>query len=138
MSERAKIVKSKKEWEAQLSPIQFYILRQAGTEMAFTGPFLQEKRAGVYRCAGCGNPLFDAATKFESGTGWPSFFASLGAEAVEERKEGPLIPFMVRRVEVRCASCEGHLGHVFKDGPKPTGLRYCMNGYGLKFDERSS
>ena len=131
MSEQAKVVKSNKEWEAQLSPIQFYILRQAGTEMAFTGPHLNEKRAGIYRCVACGTPLFNAETKFESGTGWPSFYAPIRAEAVSEHKDGP---FFMRRTEVRCATCEGHLGHVFNDGPRPTGLRYCMNGYALEFE----
>jgi peptide-methionine (R)-S-oxide reductase len=134
MSERGKIVKTKQEWEAQLSPIQFYILRQAGTEMAFTGPFLKEKGEGVYRCAGCGAPLFSSGTKFDSGTGWPSFYAPIRADAVSERKEG----WLPRRTEVRCATCEGHLGHVFGDGPKPTGLRYCMNGYALEFEADSS
>jgi peptide-methionine (R)-S-oxide reductase len=130
-SPRGKIVKSEAEWQKELTPEQFYVTRQCGTERAFTGPYWNEHRAGLYRCVACGAPLFRSDTKFDSGTGWPSFFAPVEAGAVAEttdRSHGMV------RTEARCAACDSHLGHVFPDGPRPTGLRYCMNGTALKLD----
>lgn len=127
---RPKVTKSDAEWRRELTPEQYKVMRQAGTERAFTGPWWDEHRPGTYHCAGCGTPLFRSETKFDSGTGWPSFFAPIEKDAVGEREDRS---FFTRRVEVLCATCEGHLGHVFPDGPKPTGLRYCMNGTALDF-----
>jgi peptide-methionine (R)-S-oxide reductase len=126
-----RISKSDAEWRTQLTPEQYRVTRQHGTERPFTGPGLNEKRKGVFACVGCGTALFSSDTKFDSGTGWPSFWAPVGQDAVAEHEDGSLF---MRRTEVRCAACEAHLGHVFPDGPRPTGLRYCMNGVALKFD----
>ncbi|MEX0345076.1 MAG: peptide-methionine (R)-S-oxide reductase MsrB [Rhizobiaceae bacterium] len=135
MSEQSgsKVEKSDAEWRQQLSDEQYYVLRQHGTERAGTSPLNGEKRDGVFKCAGCGKELFASDSKFESGTGWPSFFQPMDPGAVTEHKDRSL--FMVR-TEVRCADCGGHLGHVFPDGPQPTGLRYCMNGVALDFDAK--
>lgn len=122
--------KSEAEWRAELTPEQFRILRQHGTERAGSSPLNAEKRPGTFRCAGCGHPLYDAGTKFESGTGWPSFWAPL-PDAVGTRTDRS---FFMTRTEVHCANCGGHLGHVFPDGPPPTGLRYCMNGAAMRFE----
>ena len=118
------------EWQAALTPQQYKVLRQHGTEPAGTSPLNTEKRDGTFACAGCGQPLFSADTKFESGTGWPSFFKPLenSVETTTDRTLG------MTRVEVHCKNCGGHLGHVFPDGPQPTGMRYCMNGLALAFD----
>ena len=117
------------EWKKKLGAKRYAVLRGASTEMPFTSPLLKEHRRGTFVCAGCGRPLFSSATKFESGTGWPSFWKALPS-AVVTRADRSL---MMERIEVLCARCGGHLGHVFDDGPKPTGLRYCMNGLALNF-----
>ena len=125
-----KVEKSDAEWREQLTPEQYHVTRKHGTERAFTGRYWNNHQAGEYRCAGCGTPLFATGTKFESGTGWPSFFEPLDG-AVETQSDRS--HWMVR-TEVHCARCKGHLGHVFDDGPPPTGLRYCMNGIALTFE----
>jgi peptide-methionine (R)-S-oxide reductase len=124
------IPKTEDEWRARLNPEQFDVLRKHGTERAGTSPLNREHRPGVFRCAGCGQELFDSTTKFESGTGWPSFWAPLenAVESKVDRNYGMV------RTEVHCSRCKGHLGHVFEDGPRPTGLRYCMNGVSLAFE----
>ena len=131
---RPRVEKNDAEWKKQLTREQYHVTRQHGTEQAFTGPFWNEKRAGTYACVCCGTPLFSSETKFESGTGWPSFFKPLAKDAVDEHQDRSLF---MRRVEVRCATCDAHLGHVFPDGPKPTGQRYCMNGTALAFAPQS-
>ena len=128
-----KIQKSEQEWMQQLTPEQFQICRLKGTERPYTGKLNDEKGNGVYKCICCGHPLFASDTKFESGSGWPSFYAPLGDDAVTTEED---VSHGMRRVEVTCAKCASHLGHVFDDGPKPTGLRYCMNSVSLDFDER--
>ena len=125
--------KSEAEWRAELTPEQFRVLRGHGTERPGTSPLNAEKRPGTFVCAGCGHRLFDAGTKFESGTGWPSFWAPLdGAVGTTTDRS-----FFMVRTEVHCANCGGHLGHVFPDGPPPTGQRYCMNGVAMRFDPNS-
>ncbi|WP_427023774.1 peptide-methionine (R)-S-oxide reductase MsrB [Aureimonas ureilytica] len=127
-----KVRKSDAEWQDILTPEQYKVARGHGTERPFTGPNWDQKATGLYRCVCCEKPLFRSETKFESGTGWPSFYEPVEREAVSEHVDRS---FMMTRTEVRCADCDAHLGHVFEDGPRPTGLRYCMNGYALQFDE---
>lgn len=119
------------EWQASLSPAQYQVLRQHATEPRGSSPLNKEKREGTFRCAGCGQPLFTSDTKYESGSGWPSFYAPSDEQAVETTTDRS---YGMTRTEVHCASCGGHLGHVFPDGPQPTGLRYCMNGVALAFE----
>jgi peptide-methionine (R)-S-oxide reductase len=125
-----KINRSKEEWSCALSPEQYYVLREHGTERAGTSPLNGEKRRGTFACAGCGTSLYRSETKYDSGSGWPSFFAAIEPGLVNEHVDRK---FGMVRTEVRCATCDGHLGHVFPDGPPPTGLRYCVNGLALTF-----
>jgi peptide-methionine (R)-S-oxide reductase len=130
--ERFAVTKSDEQWRAELTPEQYRVLREHGTERAGTSPLNQEHREGTFRCAGCGEPLFASQTKFNSGTGWPSFCQPLeGAVGTAEDRS-----LVMTRTEVHCNRCGGHLGHVFPDGPAPTGLRYCMNGVALEFEPR--
>jgi peptide-methionine (R)-S-oxide reductase len=127
-----RITKSEAEWQRQLTPEQFRVLRKHGTERAGTSPLNKEHREGVFHCAGCGQPIFASDTKFDSGTGWPSFWKPLD-RAVETTTDRS---FFMTRTEVHCRRCAGHLGHVFEDGPAPTGLRYCMNGVAMTFEPK--
>ncbi len=128
---REKVVKTDDEWRSLLTSEQFRVLRRAGTEPAFAGELTDVTEPGVYRCAGCGSTLFTSAAKFHSGCGWPSFFEPIEADAVTEHRD---VSFGMARTEVRCAVCDGHLGHVFNDGPRPSGLRYCINSLALTFE----
>jgi len=128
-----KVEKSEAEWKAELTPEQFHVARKAGTERAFTGPNWDQKADGTYKCVCCGQPLFEAQTKYDSGTGWPSFYAPVAEDAVEYHADKSLFS---TRTEVVCSNCDAHLGHVFPDGPAPTGLRYCMNGLAMDFDHK--
>ena len=132
MSEKLK--KSEAEWRKELTPEQYHVLREKGTERAFTGCYWDTKTSGVYRCAGCGEPLFSSETKFDSGCGWPSFDQPLVEQGIEEHRD---ISYGMVRTEVTCRKCGGHLGHVFPDGPTATGLRYCINSVSITLDPES-
>ena len=130
-----KFVLTDAQWREKLSPEQYKIARKHGTERAFTSPFNENKQNGIYKCVGCETELFASDTKFDSGTGWPSYFAPISETAVSEHTDGS---FFMKRTEVRCATCDSHLGHVFPDGPAPSGLRYCMNGAVMEFEADDS
>lgn len=129
----SRVEKSEEEWKAALSSEAFQVLRKAGTERSFTGQYWDHKEKGVYTCGGCGAPLFDSSTKFKSGTGWPSFYEPIFVGNIVEKMD---YKYGMKRVEVLCARCDGHLGHVFPDGPEPTGLRYCINSVSLGFEKK--
>ena len=128
-----KTAKSETEWQAELTPEQFYICRQKGTERAFTGEYYKTKDKGTYHCSCCGKALFESDTKYDSGSGWPSFYAPIKEDAIKEETD---TSHGMRRVEVMCSECNAHLGHVFEDGPQPTGLRYCINSVSLKLEKK--
>jgi peptide-methionine (R)-S-oxide reductase len=129
----AKVTKTDDEWRQEMTPEEYAVMREAGTERAFTGEYWDTKTPGTYHCRGCGADLFDSGTKYDSGSGWPSFYAPVEEGAVATQVDNSM---MMERVEVLCASCEAHLGHVFPDGPQPTGLRFCMNSASLQLEER--
>lgn len=131
----AKVTKSDDEWRSELNEREYAIMREAATERAFTGEYWDTKTPGTYLCRGCGAPLFDSATKYDSGSGWPSFYAPIDQAAVDTQADHSM---MMERIEVLCASCDAHLGHLFPDGPQPTGLRYCMNSASLKLEARDA
>ena len=128
-----RVTKTDEQWRAELTPEQYHVMRQQGTERAFTGAYWDEKTPGVYLCAACGNPLFTSEAKFDSGCGWPSFFQPLDDKRIEEQADNS---HFMKRTEVHCARCGAHMGHVFPDGPAPTGQRYCINSVSIKLDPK--
>jgi peptide-methionine (R)-S-oxide reductase len=132
MAQPNKVRKSEQEWRSELTPTQYHVLREKGTERAFTGEYAHANERGVYRCAGCGNELFRSEQKYDSGTGWPSFWAPVNSDSVDTDQD---VGYGMVRTEVMCNVCGGHLGHVFDDGPNPTGLRYCINSAALRLEE---
>jgi len=133
MNDDERTEKSEAQWRDELSPEQFHVCREKGTERPFTGAYHAEKASGLYRCSCCGEPLFDSDTKFDSGTGWPSFWQPVNDAAVETEED---LSHGMRRIEVHCRKCGAHLGHVFPDGPRPTGLRYCINSVSLDLERK--
>ena len=131
--ETPKMNKSESEWRDQLTDHEYHVLREKGTERAFTGEYWDETKDGIYHCRGCGTPLFDSETKFDAGCGWPSYYKPLNDHAITEHED---LSYGMRRIEVTCSNCGGHLGHVFPDGPAPTGLRYCINSVSVQLTDR--